>query len=219
MTEIDPVAFIRAQTRLMPPSAVPEIMLHLADEVTPLWKMTEEALRTANMPPPYWAFAWPGGQGMARYILDNPDIVRGKRVVDFASGSGIGGIAAMKAGAKSVVAVDIDRLALYAIDLNAVQNQVDIVISEGVDLSIPYKKANIIIAGDICYQQGTSTAVTRWLRLCAEAGKTVYLADPGRAYVPQEGMEKCAVYEVPTSRDLEDSDSRTVTVWRMGVVE
>ena len=212
---IDPVLFIRTHTQILPPSLVPEINLHLATEVTPLWQMTEERLRQGDLPPPFWAFAWPGGQGMSRYILDNPELVRGKRVVDFAAGCGIAAIAAMKAGAKSALAVDIDRLALEAIKLNAENNQVTVAISEGIDLTKPYTKADVIFAGDICYQQAMSATLTRWLRLCVERGTLVLIADPGRAYVPREGMVKVASHDVPTSLDLEDAEMRTVTVWRM----
>jgi len=211
----DPVEFIVIQTQVLAPSIVPEILLHLATEVTPLWQLTEERLHQGDLPPPFWAFAWPGGQGIARYILDNPELVRGKRVIDFAAGCGIAAIAAMKAGAKSALAVDIDPLALEAIKLNAKYNQVSVDTVEGVDLAKPLKKADIIFAGDICYQQALSTKVTRWLRLCVEVGITAYIADPGRAYVPQEGMHQKASYDVPTSRDLEDQDMRTVTVWQL----
>jgi predicted nicotinamide N-methyase len=211
----DPVAFIRAQTQILSPSILPEIKLHLAAEVTPLWQLSEERLRASDLPPPYWAFAWPGGQGAARYILDNPDLVKGRRVVDFAAGSGLGAIAAMKAGAKSALAVDIDALAIEAIKLNAEINQVSVQTSEGLNLDSPFAKADVVIAGDVCYQQAMGAKVTRWLRLCAESGTLVLLSDPGRAYVPQENMVKLASYNVPTSRDIEDRDMRTVTVWRM----
>jgi len=211
----DPVSFIRTQTQILPPSIVPEIQLHLATEVTPLWQLTEERLREADLPPPFWAFAWPGGQGMSRYILDHPELVQGKRVVDFAAGCGIAAIAAMKAGAKSALAVDIDVLALEAIKLNAENNQVEVATIDGIDFSKPIAKADIIFAGDICYQQSMSVKLTRWLRLCVEKGLAAYIADPGRAYVPHDGMVKLASYDVPTSRDLEDKDMRTVTVWRL----
>ena len=214
----DPVEFIRTQTQILPPSIIPEIKLHLATEVTPLWQMTEDRLRHADLPPPFWAFAWPGGQGVSRYILDHPELVKGKRVLDFAAGCGIAAIAAMKVGAKSALAVDIDALARHAIALNAENNNVVVATSDGVDLTKPYTKADVIFAGDICYQQAMSARLTRWLRLCVERGTLVLLSDPGRAYVPQEGMIKLASYDVPTSRDLEDRDMRTVTVWRMDEV-
>jgi len=212
---LDPVAFIRSQTEIKSPTIVPEISLHLVTEVMPLWQYTEDRLQQADLPPPFWAIAWPGGQGIARYILDHPELVRGKRVVDFASGSGIAAIAAIKAGAKQVLAVDIDPLALEAIKLNAENNQTEVLVSDHMDMSKAYTKADIILAGDICYQQSMSTTLTRWLRLCIEEDMTVLLADPGRAYVPQEGLIELMSYDVPTSRDIEDKDMRTVTVWRM----
>ncbi|MDE2029002.1 MAG: methyltransferase [Alphaproteobacteria bacterium] len=214
----DAAGFIRAQTRISAPPFVPEVELYLADEVTPLWQATEVELEQNNLPPPFWAFAWAGGQGMARHILDNPEVVRGKRVVDFATGSGLVAIAAMKAGADSVLAVDIDPFALAAAEMNAAHNQVVVEICSGVDLTCAYKKADVVLAGDICYQQQVATTVTRWLRLCAGAGKEVFLADPGRAYVPDVGMEQIISYEIPTLREIEDSDRRTVTVWRMTTV-
>jgi predicted nicotinamide N-methyase len=211
----DAEAFILEQTLVAAPSIIPEITLHLATEVTPLWQMTEEKMQAKQLPPPFWAFAWPGGQGIARFILDNPEWVRGRRVVDFAAGCGLAAIAAMKAGAKSALAVDIDPLALAAIQMNAGLNKVNVEISDGLDLTRPYGKADIIVAGDICYQQAMATALTRWMRLCVEKGVDVLLADPGRAYVPEDGLTKLAAYQVPTLRDLEDREMRDVNVWRM----
>jgi len=212
---IDSVEFIQTQTQILSPSILPEIKLYLAGEFTPLWQLTEDRLRQTNVPPPFWAIAWPGGQGAARYILDNPDFVKGKRIVDFAAGSGLVAIAAMKAGAKSALAVDIDALALDAIKLNAKLNNVVVETSGGIDMGKPYTKADIIFAGDICYEQSMSTTLVRFLRLCVERGISVHLSDPGRAYVPQEGLKKIASYDVPTSRDIEDKDVRTASVWKM----
>lgn len=211
----DAVEFIRTQTQILSPSILPEIKLHLATEIMPLWQLIEERLRHADLPPPFWAIAWPGGQGAARCILDNSGFVRGKRVVDFAAGSGLIAIAAMKAGAKNALAIDIDPLALEAVRLNAEINRVAVKTSDGIDLTRPYTKADIIMAGDICYQQAMSTTLIRWLRLCVEEGTEVLLSDPGRAYVPQEGLVKLASYNVPTSRDIEDQEMRVATVWRM----
>jgi len=208
-------AFIRAQTVLAKPSAVPELTLHLATEVTPLWQMTEERLSQNGLPPPYWAFAWPGGQGIARYILDHPAEFQGKCILDFAAGCGIGAIAAMKAGAKSAVIAEIDPMAITATQLNAMQNNVTVSSAAHVDMTKPYKGVDIIIAGDVCYQQAMSALMLRWLWLCVAKGRRVILADPGRAYVPHQGLKQLGSYIVPTSRDLEDSDSRTVTVWDM----
>ena len=204
--------FIEQQTIVAQPSILPEINLHLATEVTPLWKITEERLSQVGLPPPYWAFAWPGGQGLARYVLDHPEWVRGKRVLDFAAGSGVAAVAAMKAGAAYALAVDIDELALTAAQMNAALNGVVVDVADGIDMEKPVKKFDLIIAGDVCYQQAMSAKLLRWLYLCIASGTRVIMADPGRAYVPREGLRELAVYEVPTSRDLEDRDSRTVTV-------
>ena len=194
---------------------MPEIKLHLATEVTPLWQMTEQQFGETNLPPPFWAFAWPGGQGLARYALDHPEIVRGKRVLDFAAGCGIAAIAAHKAGAAQVMASDIDPLAEAALQMNAALNGVTVENIGVIKMDRPFKGADIIFAGDVCYQQAMSVAVTRWLRLCAEAGMQVFIADPGRAWVPQEGLVERARYVVPTSLELEDCESRNVTVWEL----
>ncbi|HEU0118113.1 MAG TPA: 50S ribosomal protein L11 methyltransferase [Alphaproteobacteria bacterium] len=209
--------FIRQQTLVTTASAVPEIPLYLATEVTPLWQMTEERLKQNGLPPPYWAFAWPGGQGVARYILENPDLVQGKRIIDFAAGCGIAAIAAMKADAKSATAIEIDPMALAAIKLNAAQNNVEVISQDGIDMEKAVKNIDIIFAGDVCYQQAMSAKMMRWLWRCVAKGTRVFLADPGRAYVPHDGLEKRGEYVIPTSRDLEDRDSRTVIIWEVFV--
>jgi predicted nicotinamide N-methyase len=216
--------FIHAQTVPQPASAVPEVRLYLASEVTPLWHLTEERLKNGGaggeelLPPPYWAFAWPGGQGLARYALDHPETVRGKRVLDFASGCGIGAIAAMKAGAQKAFVADIDLYAQVAAQLNAEMNGV-VVENALPDLDKPYRQADIILAGDVCYQQAMSARILRWLYLCVGAGIKVLLGDPGRAYVPHTGLIELARYDVPVSRDLEDRDVRTAIVWDLQVPE
>jgi predicted nicotinamide N-methyase len=211
-------AFIRAQTAIGTAALVPEIRLHLAAEVTPLWQLTEERLKGGDLPPPYWAFAWPGGQGLARYALDRPEEIRGKRVLDFAAGCGIAAIAARKAGAEKALAAEIDPFAEAAIALNAGLNgvEIDLVMP---DMDKPFAGADIIFAGDVCYQQAMSAQTLRWLYLCVAAGARVLLADPGRAYVPEKGLRELARYEVPTSRDLEDRDSRTVVIWDLELPE
>ncbi|MDD3028723.1 MAG: 50S ribosomal protein L11 methyltransferase [Alphaproteobacteria bacterium] len=214
MTE-DPASFIHAQTSLCSPPLVPELSLCLAAAFTPLWSLMQERLAEDNLPPPYWAAAWPGGQGVARYVLDHPEQVSGKRVLDIGSGSGLCALAAARAGARSVCAVDCDPLARVAEELNASANGLCLETKARLDFTKPYRKAEVILAGDVCYQQAMSTTLLRWLRLCVASGLTVLLGDPGRAYVPDEGLEVLARYVVPTSRDLEDRDSRTVTVWRM----
>jgi predicted nicotinamide N-methyase len=209
---LDMAEFIRTHTALEKPSIVPEIPMYLATEFTPLWKLTEERLRENDLPPPYWAIAWPGGQGLARYILDNPELVKGKRVLDFAAGGGLAAIAAAKAGAKLAMADDIDRLAVAAIGMNAAHNEAKVEIHRIMDMEKAFTGADLILAGDVCYQQAMSVAILRWLHLCREKGVRILIADPGRAYVPKEGIKELARYDVPTSRDIEDREMRTVIV-------
>lgn len=210
--------FIRQHTKLAAPSIVPEIMLHMAAEFTPLWELLEDRLagNGGMQPPPFWATAWPGGQGLARYMIDHAAEFRGRSVLDFAAGSGIAAIAAMKAGASLALATDIDPMALTAAPMNAARNGVVIGIRRDLDLTQPFAEADIIVAGDVCYQQAMSARVMEWLWMSRAAGARVLIADPGRAYVPKENMRELARYDVPTSRDLEDRESREVRVWEIG---
>lgn len=209
----DPSAFVRAETTLAAPPLVPEIRLHLASEVVPLWQATEETLTRRGLPPPYWAFAWPGGQAIARHVLDNPGLLRGARVLDFAAGSGLAAIAAAKAGAANVGAAEIDAFALAAIALNARVNGVRVeTISEDI-LGRP-SAWDVVLAGDVCYERPMAERVARWFAALAAAGTEVLMADPGRAYLPREGLIEIARYEVPTSLDLEDRKQRETIVWR-----
>jgi predicted nicotinamide N-methyase len=208
----DAAAFVRRQTAVAPPPLVPEIRLHLATEITPLWEATEATLAAANVPPPYWAFAWPGGQAIARYLLDHPETVRGKRVLDFAAGCGIGAIAAAMAGAVSATASDIDALAAAAASLNAELNGVTIAVATDDLTRAPPGDWDIVIAGDVCYERPMAEAVTPWLRALVRRGVAVLMADPGRAYLPRDGFEEIARYEVPTSLELEDRTARLTRV-------
>lgn len=211
----DPETFIRANTSLMPPPHVTEISLYLASEAHELWLKTEGELEAIGLPPPYWAFAWAGGQGLARYILDHPETVRGKRVLDFASGSGLVGIAAVMAGAQEVLAVDIDPWAETAIRLNAAANRISLGFT-GADLVGEAVDADIVLAGDVFYDRAFANALTPWFMKLAAAGKPVLVGDPGRSYLPKEQLEFCAVYQVPVTRALEDSEIKKTTVWRFG---
>ncbi|MBV8061544.1 MAG: methyltransferase [Alphaproteobacteria bacterium] len=212
---VDFARFVEERTAIASPPLLPEIKLHLANEVPDLWKATELALNSTHVPPPYWAFAWPGGQAVARYILDHPEWVRGKRVLDMASGSGMCAIAAMKAGAKKVTAVDIDLIALAAMEKNARLNDVSITIRSGIDIHKAPWWTDVIIAGDVCYEQPMATHMIHWLRLCCEKGITVLLGDPGRIYVPQDGLKRLQDYKVPALREIEDSDVRAAAVYQL----
>jgi predicted nicotinamide N-methyase len=208
-------AFILENTRLQAPPHTPELQLYLADEITPIWKLTEEALAEIGLPPPFWAFAWAGGQALARYILDNPAIVAGKRVIDFASGSGLVAIAAMKAGAASVLAADIDVFCEAAIGLNAAANGVEAGFTQVNLLDAAPPAADLLLAGDICYERPMAQAVMAWLAQGRAAGATVLVGDPGRTYFPKDGLTKLAEYQVPTTRELEDMAVKRTSVWTL----
>ncbi len=209
----DPETFIRANTDLIVPPHVPEIRLHLATEAHDLWLKTEEELEAIGLPPPFWAFAWAGGQGLARFVLDNPDIVAGKRVVDFASGSGLVAIAAAQAGAAEVIAVDIDPWAATAVRLNAGENGVSIGFSSEDIIGLPVA-ADVLLAGDVFYDRDFAVRLVPWLSTLASHGTVVLVGDPGRAYLPKDGLMFQATYEVPVTRALEDSEVKRTTVWQ-----
>jgi len=210
----DPYDFIRANTALMRPPLVPEIELHLATEIVPIWRLTEEQLEAQGVPPPFWAFAWAGGQALARYVFDNPDVVRGRSVLDFASGSGLSAIASMKAGARSVLASEIDRFAITAIALNARAN--DVCVESTIEDVVGRDDGwETVIAGDVCYEREMSGRVFGWLKSLAARGATVLIGDPGRNYLPASNMTELAVYDVQTTRELEDREVRRTKVWRV----
>jgi predicted nicotinamide N-methyase len=210
-----PEDFIRANTRLEVPPLVPEVQLHLASEVVPIWEATEEELAASGLPPPFWAFAWAGGQALARYLLDHPDVVRGKRVLDFAAGSGLQGIAAKLAGAASVEAVEIDAFACAACRLNAEANGVAMTVWEADIVGSANPGWDVVLAGDICYERPAAERITAWLRGLVTQDCLVLMGDPGRTYLPREGLERLIAYGVKTSRELEDSDLRNAVVWRL----
>lgn len=209
----DPERFILDNTDVLAPPHVPEIRLHLASEVHDLWQKTEEDLEAIGLPPPFWAFAWAGGQGLARYLLDHPETVRGKKVLDFASGSGLVAIAAAMAGAEMVVAADIDPWAQSAVRLNSALNQVVIEFTQEdlIGLSID---VDVVLAGDVFYESAFAEALVGWFESLAARGITVLVGDPGRSYRPTECLEALATYEVPVTRVLEDSEVKRTTVWR-----
>ena len=207
--------FILGNTRLMPVPLAPEVKLHLAHEAVPLWQKTEEELGQMGLPPPFWAFAWAGGQALARYVLDNPQLVHGRTVLDLASGSGLVGIAAMKAGAKSVLAADIDHFASAAIRLNAQSNAVVISVTADDLLLAPPPPAHTILVGDLFYERGLAQRLLAWLEDAKANGTDVLIGDPGRSYLPREKLVATAAYQVPVTRDLEDAEIKNTSVWRL----
>lgn len=214
MTPIsDRTAFIRAQTRLRPTPQAPEISLHLADEATELWQKTEEELGEIGLPPPFWAFAWVGGQALARYVLDHPECVAGKKILDFASGSGLVAIAAAKAGASHVEASDIDAFAGAAMRLNAEANGV--ILHPRVENVIGLDEDwDVVLAGDVSYERDMAQNVTNWLAVLRRRGAEVLIGDPGRTYLARDRLASIAEYRVPVTRALEDCEIKCAQVWR-----
>jgi predicted nicotinamide N-methyase len=214
MTGADRAAFIRANTRVLPVPHAPEIVLHVADEATELWRKTEEELGALGLPPPFWAFAWAGGQALARYLLDHPREVAGRRVLDFASGSGLVAIAAARAGAATVEASDIDAFAVAAMELNGAANRVAIA-PRLADLVGTDEGWEVALAGDIFYERDTAEGVAGWLSGLSRRGAAVLVGDPGRSYLPRERLDQVAEYEVPVTRALEDAEIKRSGVWRL----
>ncbi|HEY4203971.1 MAG TPA: 50S ribosomal protein L11 methyltransferase [Xanthobacteraceae bacterium] len=219
----DKTAFIRANTRLRPIPLVPEISLHVADEAVPIWHKTEEELGEMGLPPPFWAFAWAGGQALARYVLDHPDLVGGKRVLDLASGSGLVGIAAMRAGASTVTAADIDAFACAAALLNAQANDVQLSVRDD-DLLAAFigdpslsESWDVILAGDIFYERDTAERAFAFLSQHVARGATVLIGDPSRTYLPKERLTRRAEYNVPVTRELEDNEIKHTAVWAINI--
>jgi predicted nicotinamide N-methyase len=212
---VDPAVFVRRNTAITALPLVPEIRLYLATEVTPIWLATEETLARSGLPPPFWAFAWAGGQALARYLLDHPDEVAGRSVLDFGAGSGLIAIAAAKAGAASVLAAEIDQFAGAAISANATLNDVEIAVQTADLLGTANSRWDVVTAGDVCYERPMAERAMAWLRMLAARGTLVLLGDPGRAYLPAEGLIERARYLVPTSRELEDRETRETVVWEV----
>jgi predicted nicotinamide N-methyase len=208
--------FIRTNTTIAAPSLLPELKLHLATEITPIWQATEAALAQANVDPPFWAFAWAGGQALARHVLDHRETVRGRRVLDFGAGCGLLAIVAAQAGAARILAAEIDAVACAAIRLNAslngVESRIDILAEDviGRDLGV-----DLILVGDMCYERPLAERLVDWLRGLAGRGVAVLLGDPGRTYRPTQGLVEIARYRVATSLELEDRIEREGVVWRL----
>ena len=210
---ISPDAFVVANTILSAAPLLPEIPLYLASEITPIWQATENWLHEKNIEPPFWAFAWPGGQALARHILDHPEIATGKRVLDFAAGCGIAAIAAARAGAAKVDAAEIDQLAVAAIHRNAAANNVTIA-ADTRDIVGDACRWDLIVCGDVCYEAPMTGHILPWLQNMARTAE-VWVADPGRAYLPRTELSAFATYKVPTSLELEDRTEREVTLYRL----
>lgn len=207
-------AFVLANTKLLAPPLVPEIVLHLAEESLAIWQKTEDELGAMNVPPPYWAFAWAGGQALARYLLDNVQLVAGKRVLDLGSGSGLSAIAAAKAGAGSVRAADIDLMSLAAMALNAAANDVALEATADDLLGQPPAATDVLLVGDLFYERALADRVLAYIEAAAALGVPALVGDPKRNYFPTDRFAVLAEYEVPVTRDLEDAEIKRTAVWR-----
>jgi len=210
----DAAAFIRAHTRPARPPSCPELQVWTGGEVTPLWEATEAWAGRSGLPPPYWAYCWAGGQALTRWLLDHPEEVAGRRVLDFAAGGGISAIAAARLGAARVEAAEIDPLAVAAIGLNAALNQVEVELVCD-DLVGSPGRWDLVVAGDVCYEAAMTSHIWPWLKRLAADGARVVMADPGRAYLPRLGLRRLAEYSVETSLELEDRTRRDVTVYTL----
>jgi len=209
------VLFIQANAKLLAVPLVPEVRLYLAEESMPIWQKTEEELGQMNVPPPYWAFAWAGGQALARYVLDNAAMMAERTVLDLGAGSGLTSIAAMRAGAASVLAADIDRYALVAIALNARANGVAVATTDADLLAAAPGAFGAILIGDMFYERALAERVLAFVEAARAKGAQVLVGDPRRSYFPRERFRQVAEYSVPVTRDLEDMEIKHTAVWRL----
>ncbi|CAH2600243.1 Methyltransferase [Rhodovastum atsumiense] len=209
----DAEAFVRAQTAPQAAPLVPEITLQLASEITPIWQATEAWLAETGTAPPFWAFAWPGAQALARFVLDHPGVVAGRRVLDFAAGCGLAAIACARMGAAHVEAAEIDPIAAASIRVNAQANAAAVTALTGDLVGTPCRW-DLILCGDVCYEAPMTRHILPWLRGMAGQAE-IWVADPGRAYLPREGLDPFATFAVPTTTELEDRTVREVTLFRL----
>ena len=207
--------FIRQNTTVMCPPLVPEVKLHLAHEAVPLWQKTEEELGETGLPPPFWAFAWAGGQALARYVLDDAPSFAGREALDLATGSGLVAIAAAKSGASHITAADIDGFAVTAAQLNADLNQVTLDIKLEDFFLLPPAPVDVILVGDLFYEKSLASRCLAWLQQAQNLGAKILIGDPGRSYLPKDRLEKLAEYNVPVTRDLEDAEIKKTSVWQL----
>ena len=214
-TGLAPTAFIRANTKLLTPPLVPELRLHLAEESLPIWQKTEEQLGEMNVPPPFWAFAWAGGQALARYVLDRPDTIARKTVLDLGAGSGIAAIAALLAGAARATAADIDPLSVAACELNAAANDVSLAVTGDDLLNARPPPCDVLFMADVFYERELSERIMAFATIALHAGAEVLVGDPQRTYFPKDRFEQLATYQVPVTRELEDAEIKRAAVWRL----
>ncbi|SDQ04016.1 Predicted nicotinamide N-methyase [Quadrisphaera sp. DSM 44207] len=204
---------LRGRTRLVPAPFVPEVLLHVGSGVVELWEGVEAHVGRSGLEPPFWAFPWAGGQALARYVLDHPHVVAGRRVLDVASGSGLVALAAARAGAASVLADDVDPLALQAVRANAAANGLAVAVTGEDLLDGDGGGADVVLVGDACYARALALRVTAFCERAAARGAAVLLGDPGRAHLPRERLRRVATYDVPVLAELEDREVKRTAVW------
>lgn len=204
---------VLARTWLVRPAFVPELALHLADDMDEVWAGLQAELQDDTLPPPFWAFAWLGGQAVARYVLDHPGEVAGRRVLDVATGSGVCGLAACRAGAGEVTGVDVDPIAAAAARLNAQANDLALLVEHHDVLGEPPPRVDVVLAGDVFYDAAMAERIQPWLLDAHRAGARVLVGDPGRHYLPRALLTELATYDIATTRDLEGVDVKTVRVY------
>ncbi|KDN81066.1 class I SAM-dependent methyltransferase [Kitasatospora cheerisanensis] len=207
--------FVRAHTRPGPVPFVPEVRLHMAQDAIELWEVTERARGEIGLPPPFWAFPWAGGVAVARHVLDRPELVAGRSVLDLAAGSGLVGVAAALSGASAVRAAEIDAYAVAAIAVNAAANGVAVAAELADVLDGDGDGCQVVLAGDVFYERAMAARFLPFLERAAARGATVVVGDPGRAYLPRERFTALAEYAVPVAADLEDAAVKTTTVWAL----
>jgi len=207
--------FIEANTKLLAPPLVPEITLHLSEEALPIWRKTEEELGEMNIPPPFWAFAWAGGQAMARYIFDNPETVAGRRVLDLGSGAALAAIAAMKSGARRALAADIDPFAAAAANLNAKANDVtfDTTTADLLEPGVGHNSFDVVLVADVFFERELAERIMVFAERQRQAGARVLIGDPNRSYFPADKVAKLVQYDVPVTQELEDAEIKRAAVW------
>lgn len=216
----DKARFIVEHTNTLEVPIAPQIRLYLADDETPLWRMGEEELEDLGLPSPFWAFAWAGGQALARYCLDHPDLVENKQILDFASGSGLVAIAAMQAGAAAAITTEIDPFAIEAIKLNADLNKVELdiklddLLARNPMARLLEQPPELFLAGDVFYDAGMTRRVLALMSKLHEQGCDILVGDPNRSYLPGDRLELLESYEIPVTRELEDFEIRSTKVWR-----
>ena len=208
---LDHTAFVLAHTTVGTVPAVPEIRLHLSQDAISLWEQTEAEAGESDRQPPFWGFAWAGGQALARYVLDHPQTVAGRRVVDLGSGSGLTAIAAALAGASAVLASELDPFAFAAIGLNAAANGV-CVGTTGDLLDQQANDVDVVLAGDIWYEKELAARAFAYCHRAAANGATVLVGDIGRKFLPRELMRELAAYEIPVLADLESTAMKNALV-------